>query len=226
MPISLLALAAGYFIGALPVGFLIVRLLTGKDIRREHSGRSGGTNVLRTAGFWPGLATVVGDILKGASSVWLAHALTGGNEWIKVGAGLLAIVGHNYSVFLMDREDGRLRLRGGAGGAPSVGVAMGFWWPIALIIIPVGGLILYFLGYASVATMSIPVITFVVFTIRALLGVGPWVDVWYPVGAEVLLLWALRPNIVRLLNGTERIVGYRAKRGKRASGERASDGGV
>jgi glycerol-3-phosphate acyltransferase PlsY len=52
----------------------------------------------------------------------------------------------------------------------------------------------------------------VVFAVRAYLGYGPWVFVLYGVLAELILLWALRPNLKRLINGTERLVGPRAKR--------------
>jgi glycerol-3-phosphate acyltransferase PlsY len=86
------------------------------------------------------------------------------------------------------------------------------WPPILLIILPLGGLILYFLGYASVATLSVPLICLVVFTYRAIVGAGPWEYVAYGILIFIILFWALRPNIRRLVAGNERIIGYRAKR--------------
>ncbi len=65
--------------------------------------------------------------------------------------------------------------------------------------------------------MSIPLIAVIVFAIRASLGLSPWVYVLYGVFAEIVLVWALRPNIKRLINGTERLVGWRAKRAKTTS---------
>jgi len=128
-------------------------------------------------------------------------------------APVMAIIGHNYSIFLMERdEQGRLRLRGGAGGAPSVGGSFALWPPVLLIILPVAGFILYFVGYASVATMSAPIITIIVFAVMAWAGKLPWQYIVYGVLAELLLLYALRPNIKRLLNGTERLIGRRAKK--------------
>ncbi len=63
---------AGYLIGSIPFGMLIVKSKTGKDIRQVESGRTGGTNAVRAAGFWAGLLTAILDIAKGAASVWLA----------------------------------------------------------------------------------------------------------------------------------------------------------
>ena len=68
MYLSLLILS--YLIGALPFGFLLEKLTTGKDIRDVQSGRTGGTNAMRAAGFGIGLTIVILDILKGASVVW------------------------------------------------------------------------------------------------------------------------------------------------------------
>jgi glycerol-3-phosphate acyltransferase PlsY len=213
-------LLAAYVIGSMPTGLIIVRLLTGKDVRKVESGRTGGTNVMRAAGWLAGLTTAAVDGFKGAVAVWLAQWLTqiggdGPNYWVMALAAVAAILGHNYSVFLAERgENGKWRLRGGAGGATAVGGAFALWPPSLLIVVPVGGLIFWFLGYASVGTMSVAATAFVLFLIRALLGKGPWEFLLYGILAEALLVWALRPNIKRLMNGTERLVGYRARKKK------------
>jgi glycerol-3-phosphate acyltransferase PlsY len=113
---GLLLLAAAYLIGSVPIGLVVVRLSTGKNVLNEHSGRTGGTNVMRTAGFWAGLVTAAGDVLKGGAAVLLAQQLAPAAPAIHAAAGVLAVLGHNHSVFLMDRTGGRLRFRGGAGG--------------------------------------------------------------------------------------------------------------
>ena len=69
--LPLLAVLAGYLLGAIPFGVVVCRPL-GKDPRRVGSGRTGGTNVYRTAGAVPAILTVLGDGLKGAAAVWLA----------------------------------------------------------------------------------------------------------------------------------------------------------
>lgn len=214
--LGLISIVAGYLLGSIPTGLLLVRLSTGKDLRREFSGRTGGTNAARAAGPWVGIGTMLGDGLKAAGAVWLAQVLTGANPWIEAGAGIAAVLGHNYSLFLLERRDGRLHLRGGAGGAPTVGAAIGLWGPSALFMIPTGIGVLLLVGYASVATISVGVAATVVFLVRAAIGVGPWGYVVFGPMVVILLLLALRPNLQRLRLGTERVVGLRAWRRKRA----------
>ena len=206
-------LLLSYILGSIPSGLIFVRVFKGQDLREIHSGRTGGTNAMRAAGFWVGLATTLSDIFKGAGAVWIASALLPGSTWLKVLAPVAAIVGHNYSIFLISRTpEGRWRIGGGAGGAPCLGGALGLWAPSILIIFPLGFLILFGLGYASVTTLSIAALSFIIFTITALIHVTPWHFVIYSLLAEGLLIWALRPNIRRLLDGTERMIGWRAKR--------------
>lgn len=198
-----------YTFGSIPFGLLIVKLKTGKDIREVESGRTGGTNAMRAAGFWAGFATALLDILKGAVGVWVAQWLTPDSQWVHVLSPIAAILGHNYSIFLAERDaNGKFRLRGGAGGAPSVGGAMGLWPASILIILPLGMLTFFTIGIASITTMAVALFAIIVFAVRALLFDGQWIDVWYGVGAEVLLVWALRPNLKKLMEGNERIVKY------------------
>jgi len=203
------AVVIGYILGSVPFGLLIVKLKTGKDIRKVESGRTGGTNAVRAAGLGAGLLTAILDILKGAGAVWIAQAISPGNHLIHVLAPLATILGHNHSIFLAERdENGTLRLRGGAGGAPAVGGAMGLWLPMFPIVVAAGAVVWFTIGIASLATMTIPIIVIIVFAIRAALGQQDPVYIWYGVVAEILLLWALRPNIQKLLAGNERVIKY------------------
>jgi len=214
-----------YIFGSVPFGLLIVKLKTGKDIREVESGRTGGTNAMRAAGFWAGFATAMLDILKGAVSVWIAQWLTPESQWVHVVAPLAAILGHNHSIFLAERdENGKLRLRGGAGGAPSVGGAMGLWPASILIILPLGMLTFFSIGIASITTMAVALFAIIVFAVRASQGLMPWMDVWYGVGAEILLVWALRPNLKKLFEGNERVVKYSLNGWLRARKEKKLDG--
>jgi glycerol-3-phosphate acyltransferase PlsY len=206
-------LLLAYGIGSIPFGLLVVRLKTGKDIRQVESGRTGGTNAMRAAGFLAGLVTAALDLLKAAFTVWMARFLVPGNVWLEVLSPVAAVLGHNYSIFLRERdENGRLRLRGGAGGASSVGGAFGLWPWSFLIILPIGALILFGIGYASIATMSAAFLAILIFAYRAWIGASPWQYVLYGVLTEIILIWALRPNIKRLFKGTERVIGWRARR--------------
>jgi glycerol-3-phosphate acyltransferase PlsY len=214
-------LLAAYIFGSIPFGLIVVKLMTGKDIRTIASGRTGGTNAMRAAGPWAGILTAILDILKAAATVWLVQWILPTNVWMHALAPIAAILGHNYSIFLMERgAAGQVRLRGGAGGAAAGGGAFGLWPPAAFILVPLGFLIWYGTGYASVTTLSIGLITIVIFAVRGALGLGPWEYVLYGALAETLMIWALRPNIKRLLDGTERRHGLpaRLQRRKQAKG--------
>lgn len=210
---QLITLGLSYLLGSIPFGLLLARLTTGQDIRTIGSGRTGTTNTLRAAGYPIAIITFILDMAKSAAGVWLARWLTPGQIWMEVLAPIAVIVGHNYSIFLLERDErGRLRLGGGAGGASALGGTIGLWPPSILILLPVGILIYFGVGYASVATMSIGLIAALIFAVRAWLGLSSWIYVFYGLIAEALLLWALRPNIQNLLNGAERGIGWRAKR--------------
>jgi glycerol-3-phosphate acyltransferase PlsY len=212
MAIDAGAILLGYLLGSIPFGLIWVKVISGKDIRNVASGRTGGTNAARAAGPGAGVLTAITDGAKGACAAWIAMGLSPDHHWVHVLAPLAAILGHNYSVFLIERDSAnRMRLRGGAGGGPTVGGAIGLWWPSVFIVMPIAMLVFFGIGYASVTTISIAL------TITAIFAVGyflhlPWAglpDLTYGLVALVLLLWALRPNIRALLQGRERFHGWR-----------------
>jgi glycerol-3-phosphate acyltransferase PlsY len=200
----------GYLLGSIPSGLVIVKLKTGKDIRQVESGRTGGTNAMRAAGFWAGLGTALSDIFKAVLAVWIAQRFSPGNEWVHILAPLAAILGHNYSIFLPEKDEKGhiIRFRGGAGGAPALGGAIGLWPPSILIILPLGAIVFFTMGYASVTTLSVAFFAIIIFGLRLMMHVpGASIqDVIYAVIAGGLLIWALKPNIQKLINGTERVV--------------------
>ncbi len=209
-----------YFFGAIPFGLLIVKLATGKDIRQVASGRTGGTNAMRAAGCWAGIATALFDIFKGVAAVWLARTLTP-NVWIEVLAPIAAVLGHNYSIFLLEsHSEGKIRLRGGAGGAPAAGGAIGLLWPswwLILLGVPIPLLMFFGVGYASIATISISLTVTVIFAVLYFLGYSiHWQYIVYGVAIFFILLWALRPNIKALMEGRERFHGWRPWKKKEA----------
>jgi acyl phosphate:glycerol-3-phosphate acyltransferase len=209
--IDAVILFASYVFGSIPFGLIVVKLMSGKDIRTVASGRTGGTNAMRAAGPWAGLLTALLDILKAAMTVWIAKAFTQ-DYWILTLVPIAAILGHNHSIFLIERKPGGgIRLRGGAGGAAAGGGAFGLWPPIAFILIPVCFLIWYLTGYASVTTLSVGILCILIFGVRAALFHGPWQYVLYGVLAELMMIWALLPNLRRLQDGTERRHGLPAK---------------
>jgi glycerol-3-phosphate acyltransferase PlsY len=149
-------------------------------------------------------------VLKGTAAVWVARALLPDANLTHVLAPLAAILGHNHSIFLpeFDQSGRFVRLGGGAGGATTLGGAMGLWWPAALFGVPFVALTFFTVGIASVTTMSAALFGIIVFAVSASHGLLPWVEVLYPVVAAMLVVWALRPNFRRLLAGEERVVKY------------------
>lgn len=217
----LLVFVLSYVAGSIPFGLLVVWIFNGKDLRAVESGRTGGTNAMRAAGFVAGLLTAILDVLKGVATGWIVSWLFPGTPWVSVVAALMAILGHNYSIFLIEEKiGGGIRLRGGAGGAPAVGGAIALWPPSALIILPLAALVYVFIGYASVTTMSVAIFAALVFGVRAAQGLGPWMYVWYGVAALLIVMWALRPNLARLVAGNERVVGLRAYLKKKGEKEK------
>ena len=89
--LSALLILIGYVVGGVPVGLVVVRLRTGVDVRTVGSGRSGATNVIRAAGFWPGFATGWLDVLKAALPVWLAVGLQPEAYWVHTLCGAAAV---------------------------------------------------------------------------------------------------------------------------------------
>jgi glycerol-3-phosphate acyltransferase PlsY len=92
-----------------------------------------------------------------------------------------------------------------------------------LIILPLGALTFFTIGIASITTMAVALFAIIIFAVRASQGLMPWMDVWYGVGAEILLVWALRPNLKKLFEGNERIVKYSLNGWLRARREKKLD---
>lgn len=200
-----------YLIGALPVGWIIVKIFTGKDVREIGSGRVGGTNVMRAAGVPAGILTAAMDMSKGILAGLVAASLVPGNTWLKFIAVTLAVVGQIFSVFLIEKlPNGKWHLRGGAGGSTTLGGTIALWPGSWVILLPLVLIIYVVVGYASVTTISIAFFSLILFGIRALQGTGPWEYVLYGVLSLFIVIQALAPNIERLKAGTERVVGLRA----------------
>ena len=202
----------GYIFGAIPFGWIFVKLTKGIDLREIKSGRTGGTNAMRAAGPVVGGLTAIGDVLKGASAIWLARALfsavlsTAWLPWAEVAVGLMAIVGHNWSIFL--------GWGGGAGTGPNVGWSSAVWWPMAPIAAVVVLGVILLTGMASVASLAMGALIPITFAILYFATDVISSPAYFAGGILTLLVvtWALRPNIRRILKGTERMVGPAAKR--------------
>jgi glycerol-3-phosphate acyltransferase PlsY len=209
----LLAGLIGYLCGSVPFGFLYVKAVKKTDLREIGSGRTGGTNSLRAAGTAVGVATGLSDVFKGMLGIWLTKLVLGNLvadnwlPWLLITTGIMTVIGHNWSIFL--------KFKGGAGTGPNIGWASAIWWPMFPIGFSVMVILLLTVGMASVASLAMAVIVPVMFVILYFAGATAVTSPAYLIGgiiAALIITWALRPNIKRIFNGTERVVGPRARR--------------
>ncbi len=207
--VSILLVITAYLLGSIPMGYLVIKLFKRQDITQVGSGRTGGTNAMRAGGIWLGLITGSGDLLKGFAAIWLARYWMHSSIWIQVLAGAAAVFGHNWSIWLYLITK---RLDAGAGTGPNVGAAICFYPPVALIVVPVVLFFVFVVGYASVASIAAALVIVAVLFARAAYNGMPWQYVIYGLLTTILVVWALRPNIKRLIEGTERRVGLFAKK--------------
>jgi glycerol-3-phosphate acyltransferase PlsY len=199
----LLILVIAYLIGSIPFGYLIVRMRGGGDVRETGSGGTGATNVSRRAGKAAGLLTLVLDALKGALAVLVAGVALGGNrtpitKWWVAAAAVAVITGHIFPVWL--------RFRGGKGVATAAG-AFFMVAPFALlcagiVFVAVVSLTRYVSLASVTAALSVPVFLLLQkFLIQPAANVKPPLSA--ALAAALLIVFAHRGNIRRLIDGTE-----------------------
>jgi glycerol-3-phosphate acyltransferase PlsY len=191
------AVLAAYLLGSFPAGYLLGQLW-GVNVLEWGSGRTGGTNVLRSAGLMPALLTGALDIGKGALAVWLAGQITG-YPAVQVLAGAAVILGHNHSVFL--------GFRGGAGVGTSLGALGAIYLPAAIALVILLLLIIAITRYASLGSLAVITLMPITLLILGVVGTLPLTYVLYGLLAWIIIVYAHRPNIQRLLRGTERRIG-------------------
>ena len=183
--------AGAYLLGSIPFGLIFTRWISGIDPRQHGSKNIGFSNVLRIAGWLPGILTLTGDMGKGVLSVIVAGILSTGDELALLIAGLAAVLGHNHSIFL--------KFKGGKGVATGFGVLLGLnpWMGISL-------LILWVLVVSIWRISALGAIT--------CFGLLPIVTWWFEQKASYLIfsfaisfiiLGRHRENIVRLCKGME-----------------------
>lgn len=113
MVLNIIAAIVGYLLGSIPFAYITARLRKGIDIKQVGSGNVGALNVYREIGPIFGMSVLAADVVKGALAVLIARWLGLSDIWLCV-AGLAAVVGHNWPVFL--------GFRGGRGAATVMGV--------------------------------------------------------------------------------------------------------
>lgn len=204
----------GYFLGSIPSGALIARRVAKVDVTEYGSGKTGATNVLRVAGR-KAAALVVGlDLLKGALAVVFAGLIVGRN-WLVWGdfgvglmaaqvlAGLAAMAGHNWSVFL--------KFRGGRGVATFFGGLIALSPVVALF----GGEV-FILGvglsrFASLGSIAGVVGTYTILVPLTIMNGFPIEYLAYALIGTIAIIVKHRDNIVRLMAGKERKLGEKVE---------------
>lgn len=189
-PLWLLGLVGivAYFIGSVPFGVVIARLMGLGDLRKIGSGNIGATNVMRTGNKLAGLLTFLLDAGKGAIAALVAWVLI--SEDAAQIAALAAFLGHLYPVYL--------GFKGGKGVATFIGTALALAWPVGLGICAVWACVFALSRYSSLAAL---VATAVSPVLVAVFGYGSMVVLFVAFG--VMIFYKHLENIRRLLAGTE-----------------------
>ncbi|MCL6481246.1 MAG: glycerol-3-phosphate 1-O-acyltransferase PlsY [Firmicutes bacterium] len=195
MTVWLLPLVA-YLLGAIPFGYLIVRLVQGQDIRQMGSGNIGAANVTRQAGLLAGLIVLLHDAGKGYLAVWLAAHLSAQHSGWMGAAAFAAVIGHCFSVFL--------GFRGGRGVATGAGAFLAVSPAATAAALGVFFIVVLFWRYISlgsiVAAGTLPVLLYALYAP----GHAPPTAISLAATATaVLIVWQHRPNLRRLASGTE-----------------------
>jgi len=178
-----------YLVGSIPFGLIVGKVFYGVDVRQHGSGNVGSTNVFRVLGKKAGVAVMALDILKGYVPAALAAALF--HPWYAIFIAAAPVIGHMYSVFLKGS--------GGKGVATGAGVVLALAPLAFLICFAVWITLIIVTRYVSVASLSV---AFLVPVLIILMGDA----VPYEIAAVLVGLivwWAHRGNIRRLVHGTE-----------------------
>ena len=200
-PLPLIATLLGYLIGSISFAVVVSRLMGLDDPRAYGSGNPGATNVLRSGNKTAALLTLMFDALKGFVPVWAVVAFGapyGLDERVAAMVGVAAFLGHLWPVYF--------GFKGGKGVATGAGVLMGLNPILGLATLLSWAIVAYFSRYSSLAAMVAAV--FAPFYQWLIWGFGPATITCILIA--VLLVWRHRPNIRKLLDGTESRIGQKA----------------
>lgn len=197
----------GYFLGSVPTAYFVARA-RGVNIFHVGSGNMGATNVSRALGFWWGIAVWLLDSLKGVVAIVIARAVMSQQlEAATVIAAIMAIVGHNWSLFAAVITG---KLSGGKGASIAFATLLVIAPHIVVGISVVGGAIIALTRYVSLAVL----VMFSISTLWMLILVNQQLMApeyrYYSLLVAALIIYRFRENIRRLLAGTERRLGERA----------------
>ena len=193
-------LIASYLLGAVPTSYLAARLFRGIDLREHGSRNLGATNLYRVLGWRYAVPVGLLDAAKGLVPVLVFAPRVSSSELFALVCGLVAVVGHVFSVFV--------GFKGGKGVATAAGVMLGLT-PAALgVAVRVWAALVYLTGYVSVGSIAAAAI----FPLAVYLLEPPDQPamLWLDVAVAAAIVWLHRGNIQRLFRGTENRFGRHA----------------
>jgi glycerol-3-phosphate acyltransferase PlsY len=197
MMMGILAVIAAYLIGGIPFGLIIVKLMTGTDVREAGSGNIGATNVLRTTGPLAGILTLVLDAAKAWLAVFLADRLTGGSELWMSAAALAVLLGHAWSIWI--------GFKGGKAVASFVG-AYAYLTPVPLVAVVL--LFIFVVVWTRYLSLG-SVIAAGLYPLACWMILHPrWPLLLSALGAAVVIVERHRGNIARIRAGDERVFSF------------------
>lgn len=165
----ILALVTGYLLGSIPTAYIVTRIARGGDIRQLGGGNVGTLNTLKVAGRLPGLVVMVVDIGKGAAAIAIAYYVFGLEPQFVLAAGIAAVIGHMWMVFL--------KFSGGRGMGTSIGTVItafciyGDWYGlIVFIVVAVIPLVITFNVPLALAVAFIALPFIIWFTANSITG--------------------------------------------------------
>jgi glycerol-3-phosphate acyltransferase PlsY len=198
---EVLSSIVAYLLGSISFSYLIARWVKGVDIREHGSGNAGATNTLRVLGKGPAILVLLLDALKGLVAVYVGYVLVGEQPWILALCGMLAIIGHNWPIFL--------RFRGGKGVATTIGVVIALFFYAGLISGIIAIILIVITRFVSlgslVFTASLP------FVLLGFQDYYPSAYFWLSIVMALFAIIRHRNNIKSLFQGTERKIGEDSK---------------
>lgn len=190
-----------YILGSIPTAIWLGRYTKGIDIREHGSHNAGATNTFRVLGKQAGWTVLFIDVIKGTLAANLPHVFPDSLFWgykdelliLQLIAGFTAVFGHVFPVFA--------NFRGGKGVATSLGIVLGINPPAAAVCLSIFLLVFLTTRYVSlgaiISALCFPIVSYY------FIHDDTRIMIIFTVVLGVLVIWAHRKNIDRLLKGTE-----------------------
>ena len=198
LALKIFILGIAYLLGSIPSGYLAGKWIANIDLRQMGSGSTGSTNVLRHIGKWPALAVFLIDVIKGTIPVLITRSFLFNDYW-QVAAGLTALAGHIWPIWLKGK--------GGKAVATGLGMLLGLSWPVGIACF---GMFITTLSFSRIVSLSsIIAATSLPFLMLLSFHGSEFrpAYLYLSVITMAIVLWRHRSNIKRLIDGKEPKVG-------------------